>query len=296
VDDGGVMANTRQIKQRMNTAANISKITKAMEMVSASKMRRAQQQALAARPYTRGIQESLQKVAQFTNASMHPLLSHHSEGKNVVVLFSTDRGLCGGLNTNLFKNTWQWKKAHSDVEVIVIGKKAVAFARKTGLKIAAQFTSMPEKLSVENILPIARLIVDGFLNKEYKTVQIIYMDFINTLSQKVRVTQLLPISAEETELQADQKSSELFAEYTFEPNPHEILNELLPYYIENTLYQILLEAKASEHSARMVSMKNASDNAKGLVSELKLLFNKSRQAAITSELLDITTATLTVTK
>lgn len=281
----------------MNTAANISKITKAMEMVSASKMRRAQQQALASRPYTRAIQESLQKVAQFTNSSLHPLLSHHADGKDVMILFSTDRGLCGGLNTNLFKSTVQWSKSHQQpgqTEVIVIGKKAVVFARKNGFKIVAQFTALPENPGVAEILPVARVISDGFLAHQFKSVSIVYMDFINTLTQKVRISPLLPLSAESfkestVEIKAD-------AQYTFEPNARAVLNELLPYYIENTLYQTLLEAKASEHSARMVAMKNASDNAKSLVDELKLQFNKSRQAAITNELLDITTATLTVGK
>jgi F-type H+-transporting ATPase subunit gamma len=288
------MANTRQIKQRISTAANISKITKAMEMVSASKMRRAQQQALAARPYTRAIQDSLQKVAYFTNPSVHPLLSTHAEGKDVVLLFSTDRGLCGGLNTNLFKSATQWTKGHSNIEAIVVGKKAIVFARRMGLTIGAQFTNLPEKLSVNDILPIASLVMEKFLSHEYRSIQIIYMDFINTLSQKVRVTQLLPVSAQETEMPAALAQAESISEYTFEPQARQILNELLPYYIENTLYQTLLEAKASEHSARMVAMKNASDNAKSLGNELKLLFNKSRQAAITNELLDITTATMTV--
>src|SRR5579859_5647701 len=289
------MANTRQIKRRINTAANISKITKAMEMVSASKMRRAQQQALASRPYTRAIQESLQKVASVTNPLVHPLLSHHTGGKNILILFSTDRGLCGGLNTNLFKSSWSWSKEHHNMEVIVIGKKAVAFARKMGFMVVAQFTNLPEKLSLSDILPVAKLIIDGFLSHEYQSVSLIYMDFINTLTQKVRVTQLLPLSLTEVvgeEAAAQQQTAP--ALYKFEPNAADILNDLLPYYIENTLYQTLLEAKASEHSARMVAMKNASDNAKSLVSDLKLQFNKSRQAAITNELLDITTATLTV--
>jgi F-type H+-transporting ATPase subunit gamma len=288
------MANTRQIKSRINTAANISKITKAMEMVSASKMRRAQQQALAARPYTRGIQASLQKVAQFTDSSLHPLLAHHLTGKNILVIFSTDRGLCGGLNTNLFKSTWHWAKEKENVEVIVIGKKAVGFARKMGLTILAQFTQLPEILTINEILPIATLITEGFLRKEYKSVSTLHMDFINTLSQKVKFTQLLPISPAAAKIESVTPPPQIYAEYTFEPTAKDILNELLPYYIENTLYQTLLEAKASEHSARMVAMKNASENAKELVSELKLLFNKSRQAAITNELLDITTATLTV--
>jgi F-type H+-transporting ATPase subunit gamma len=288
------MANTRQIKSRISTAANISKITKAMEMVSASKMRRAQQQALAARPYTRGIQSSLQKVAQFTDSSLHPLLAHHTKGKNILIIFSTDRGLCGGLNTNLFKSTWHWTKEKENVEVIVIGKKAVGFARKMGLTILAQFTQLPEILSVAEILPIASLITEGFLSEEYKSVSMLHMDFINTLSQKVKFTQLLPISPAAAKIESVTTPPQIYAEYTFEPTAKDILNELLPYYIENTLYQTLLEAKASEHSARMVAMKNASENAKELVSELKLLFNKSRQAAITNELLDITTATMTL--
>jgi F-type H+-transporting ATPase subunit gamma len=292
------MANTRQIKGRINTAANISKITKAMEMVSASKMRRAQEKALAARPYTRAIQESLQKLAQFTDPSSHPLLSQHHEGKNVVVLFSTDRGLCGGLNTNLFKSTAVWSHEHKDVEVVVTGKKAINFARKMGLTISAQFTDLSENITPAEVLPISSLLTEGFLSHKYQSVFMIYMDFINTLTQKVRAVQLLPVSAQDIGAVASERTTEThaMAQYTFEPSAKEILGELLPYYIENTIYQTILEAKASEHSARMVAMKNASDNAKELVSELKLVFNKSRQASITSELLDITTATLTVTK
>lgn len=290
------MANTRQIKRRIGTAANISKITKAMEMVSASKMRRAQQQALAARPYTRAIQRSLKKVAEFTDSSLHPLLQRHTTGKDILVIFSTNRGLCGGLNTNLFKAAIQWMKAHDQYEVIVIGKKAVTFARKMGIPMAAQFTEIPEVANVADILPIANLSVNGYLNGDYRSVWLLHMDFINTLSQKVKLAELLPLTTEMAEIEHGIVTPEIRSEYTFEPNPQQILGELLPYYIESSLYQTLLEAKASEHSARMVAMKNASENAKDLVSELKLVFNKSRQAAITSELLDITTATLTVSQ
>lgn len=290
------MANTRQLKRRINTAANISKITKAMEMVSASKMRRAQQQALSARPYTRAIQRSLRKVAQFTDSSLHPLLMTHEMGKDVLVIFSTDRGLCGGLNTNLFKAAIQWTNGRDAFEVIVIGKKAVTFAKKMGFQIAAQFTEMPEVASVNEILALARLTTDGFLKTEYRSVWLLHMDFINTLTQQVKLTPILPLSAELAEIEHGQVNPEIHSEYTFEPNPQAILGELLPYYLESSLFQTLLEAKASEHSARMVAMKNASDNAKSLVSELKLQFNKSRQASITNELLDITTATMTVTQ
>ena len=233
-------------------------------------------------------------MAHFTSSSVHPLLSSHTEGKDVLIIFSTDRGLCGGLNTNLFKSAWQWEKQHPGAECIVLGKKAINFARRTGLTIAAQFTNLPEKASTGDILPIASLITERFLSQEYREISVIYMDFINTLTQKVRTVQLLPISESETQATEIVSQAAGFSEYTFEPPARAILDELLPYYIENTLYQTLLEAKASEHSARMVSMKNASDNAKDLVGELQLIFNKSRQASITNELLDITTATLTV--
>jgi len=288
------MANTRQIKGRINTAANISKITKAMEMVSASKMRRAQLQALRARPYTRAIQNSLQKVAQYTDPTLHPLLSQHEAGKDILIVFSTDRGLCGGLNTHLFKETLAWIRQHPTYELIVVGKKAVGFAKKLGLPLTAQFTALPEKATPADLLPLTQLITQGFLNHTYHAVDMVHMDFINTLSQKVKSTHLLPVSVAETAIESVTQPPQIFVEYIFEPNAAEILNQLLPYYIENTVFQTQLEAKASEHSARMVSMKNASDNAKDLVGELKLIFNKSRQASITNELLDITTATLTV--
>ncbi len=289
------MANARIIKRRINTAGNIAKITKAMEMVSASKMRRAQEQALASRAYSQAIHNSLHRVAALTDASHHPLLASHTAGNELLIIYSTDRGLCGGLNTQLFKNTLTWLKSRDNAQVVTIGKKAVAFAKKNGLPLYAEFTSLPEKASVEDILAIAKLVSDGFLSLQFRTVSFIYMDFINTLTQKVRLTNLLPLAPEDALSSSKTLGENNDASYLFEPSPKEILDYLLPYYIEHTLYQTLLEAKASEHSARMVAMKSASDNAKDLVGELRLLYNKSRQASITSELLDITTATLTVT-
>lgn len=288
------MANTRLIKRRIVTAQNISKITKAMEMVAASKMKKAQAQALSSRAFARAIEDSLKKVAAFTNSELHPLLSKHQTGTHALVLVSTNKGLCGGLNTNLFKNSLHWHKTHDQAQVIAIGKKAVTFAQKMGWDIAAQFTELPETLSPKDTLPISSLIMDKFLKREFRSVQIVYMDFINTISQETRVSQLLPIAAQETPEDDLEIIPSTSKEYLFEPTPHNILNSLLPYYIENNIYQVLLEAKASEHSARMVAMKNASDNAVELVDELKLDYNKSRQAAITEELRDIATAGLTV--
>lgn len=286
------MANARQVKQRILSAGNIAKITKAMEMVSASKMRKAQDQTLSARPFAQALQESLRKLAAEATPDLHPLLSEHEEGRDVMVLITTNRGLCGSLNQNLFKALTEWYKTHPNAIFIVIGKKGVAFCRFVGLEVYAQFTDVPDTITTGEILPIASMVIDNFIEKKFRSVHILFMDFVNTLSQKVKLTQLLPIKNLPVEESND--ALEEAHEYTFEPNPKEILAELLPYYIENNIYQAFLESKASEHSARMVSMKNASDNAKELVKELRLLYNKSRQESITSELLDITTAQLTL--
>jgi len=293
------MGNQRQIKRRISAAKNISQITKAMEMVSSSKMRRAQEHALAARPYTRALQVSLQKVSQDINPALHPLLQRHFEGNDVLLLLSTDKGLVGGLNNHLFKETHEWLQTHPNAIAVAVGKKAVRFCQIAGITIHAQFTELPEKMTTDALAPITTLLTTGFLDKTFRSVTLMYMDFINTLSQEVRAIQLLPLQQTDTpnpHIPEDEKVStpRMVREYTFEPSANEILNDLLPYYVENTIYQAFLEARASEHSSRMVAMKNASENAGDLVKELKLDYNKTRQANITSELLDITTAILTI--
>lgn len=287
------MSSARQIKQRIKTAKNISKITKAMEMVSASKMRKAQAQALATRPYTRALQEALQKLANKVSTDVHPYLTSHENGIDIAIVISTDKGLCGGLNQNLYKAALKWQKDHPGSKFILIGRKAVAFAKAYGLPVHAQFTDLPDSIQNVDTIPVTSLVAKAFLNQNFKTVSVVYMDFISTLVQKVRVSQLLPLSQEISEtLSGETVTSDEASEYLFEPSPEAILDDLLNYYLENSIYQSFLEAKASEHSARMVAMKNASENAGELVEELKLQFNKSRQAAITAELLDITTAIL----
>lgn len=285
------MQNTRQIRQRIKTAGNISKITKAMEMVSASKMRRAQAQALASRPYTRALQKSLATASSASDLSVHPFLQAHTQGFPVALLISTDKGLCGSLNPNLFKAALTWSKANPEGKFVAVGKKAVAFAKVMGLALHAQFTDLPEKLTFSDIVPITTLLMNGFTDGTFQSVAIVYMDFISTLVQKVRNVELLPITSVDV---PEQEVLEQIAtaDYTFEPSAKDILHELMPFYVENTIFQAFLEAKASEHSARMVSMKNASENAKELMGELQLEYNKSRQASVTSELLDITTARL----
>ncbi len=284
--------NSRQITQRIKTTGNISKITKAMEMVSASKMKRAQDQALATRPYTRALQASLSTVASATSAS-HPLLTPNTTGVDVMVLISTDKGLCGSLNQNLFKKMIEWLKSNPGAQIVAIGKKAVHFSRIYDVPLYAQFTELPEVIKFSDIIPITTLVQQGYISKSFKSVTVVYMDFISTLVQKVRLIELLPIPKEHIDEGVIDPGSH--AEYMFEPSAKILLSELLPYYVENTIYQAFLEARASEHSARMVSMKNASENANQLKGDLQLLYNKSRQESITNELLDITTASLAQT-
>lgn len=286
------MANSRQVKQRIGTAKNISKITKAMEMVSASKMRKAQERALSARMYSATMAESLRLLARATTDASHPLLRENNQGKALAVVVSTDRGLCGSLNQNLFKELVHWKQKHPQGMVAAIGKKAIQFCQYYGIEIYAQFADLPDKITTTDITPLSSLIVSGYLEESFLSVTLFFMDFVNTLTQRAKTEQLLPIrNLSEVDINETLTDKSINSEYIFEPNPQAILNELLPFYIENTIYQAFLEARASEHSARMVTMKNASENASELVEDLQLVYNKERQAAITTELLDITTAT-----
>lgn len=301
------MANARQVQGRIGTAKNISKITRAMEMVAASKLKRTQNQAIAARPYAEALAKSLKTVCEVIDSSLHPLLSNHSEGISIALVVSTDKGLCGNLNGYLLKKLLEWKKKQTgEIAVVAVGKKAISFTRSVGIKVYAQFSELPEKVTSKDILPITSLVMEGFLSQEFKSVDIIYTDFINTLSQQTRHEALLPIAASIREVEPlknkdqgdDARKMEgnlqKEREYLFEPSPLAILNRLLPFYIENAVFHAFLESRASEHSARMVAMKNASENASELVEELQLIYNKSRQQSITGELLDITTAILSL--
>lgn len=288
-------ATSRQIQQRIKTAQSIRKITKAMEMVSASKMRKAQDRALSARPYDAALSQALSLLAASSSSATHPLMQSHEAGMPIAVIISTDRGLCGSLNQNLLKAVLKWKVENENGQAIVVGKKAVAFCSFFGIPIHAQFTDLPDSVSSSDIVPLSTLLIQGYLDQSFTDVDIFFMDFVNTLTQKPKTAALLPLSRLSEQQDAPQNMTPLHAEYVFEPSPQQILDKLLPYYLENTIYQAFLEARASEHSARMVTMKNASDNANELVDDLKLLYNKQRQSAITSELLDITTAMLSLT-
>lgn len=290
------MAQARLIKSRIKSATNIAKITKAMEMVAASKMRRSQEQALASRPYTHKLLQMLHTIGSNTDSSLHVLLQHgNPTAPELLLLVSTDKGLAGSLNTNLFRAAHETLATMRSPKILAIGKRAREFAIKNGIPLVAEFSGLPDKLTLANVLPISEIFVKGFLSGEFGSVRSLHMQFVSTLSQSPEINQLLPIAVEDMgeEGMLPKPTFETGKkEYTFEPNPKDILDFLLPFYTENGFFQIMLEAKASEHSARMVAMKNASDNAKEIVGNLKLEYNKSRQAGITSELLDITTAAL----
>lgn len=288
------MANTRQIKQRIKTAKNISKITKAMEMVAASKMRKAQERALSARDYTQALSQSLTTLAENINdQEIHPLLKQNKHGKPLAIVIGTDKGLCGSLNQSLFKLLLNWLKDKPQGQVITVGKTMTRMAYFYGLNLKAQFANLPDAVTTTDIVGLSRLVIDGYQTKDFRSVELFFMDFINTLNQKPKQFNLLPLADRLKEKQAIAHPG-VRAQYLFEPSASEILNDLLPFYIENMIYQAFLESRASEHSARMVTMKNASENAGELVGDLKLIYNKQRQASITNELLDITTATMSL--
>jgi len=284
------MPSLIQLKKRISSVTNIAKITKAMEMVAASKMRQAQIQALNSRHYSRKLDEILTKIASTIDTSQHPLLSSHAEtDKEAIFIISTDRGLTGSLNANLFKTVENFQANHR-ADIYTVGRLAKEYAIKSDFDLVAAFEEIGDVISYETTQPASNLLIKEFLAGKYDKISIAYMDFVSTLSQVPRITQLLPIRQEDTTVTDDSSMKE----YTFEPDAKSILDWLLPYFIEMKVYQSMLEARASEHSARMVAMKNASENAKELKGNLTLDFNRNRQANITNELADIVTAAMSL--
>lgn len=254
-----------------------------MEAVSASKMRRAQDATMRSRAYAElAAQVMVNLRANEGSANLHPLLSRHPQGKAGVLLVTPDRGLTGGLVLNVIRFAVRETKAElgEDLAWVAMGKKGRDFLARGGGDLKGSFISIPDTPSVLDIKPIARLIIDGFLGEDFSSVHLVYADFVSVVKQIPVLHQLLPI-----ELPEDVVPSK--AIFEFEPSPEEVLDEVLPNLVETRIYQAVLEAQASEHSARMVAMRNASDAAKELVDDLTLEFNKVRQADITGEILDI---------
>ncbi|HEX4085080.1 MAG TPA: ATP synthase F1 subunit gamma [Chthoniobacteraceae bacterium] len=280
-------ANTRDIRRRIKSIKNTAQITKAMQMVAASKMRKAQSAAMAGRPYADLMNRVLVSLSRRTNPELSPLLEVREVKKELVLVISTDKGLCGALNTNLLRETAQFDKAPASY--VATGRKAVQYLARTKKDLLADF-ALKDSPTLGDTKPVSKFLIDKFLAREYDRVSVLYTRFVNTLTLKPTVQTLLPISA--TDLPKDQgkpqENSEV--EFTYEPSATEVLAGILPHYVHFQVYQMVLDSRASEHSARMVAMKNATDNAKQLIKDLTLEYNKIRQASITTELLEITTA------
>jgi F-type H+-transporting ATPase subunit gamma len=293
------MPSTRDIRRRIKSVKSTSQITKAMQMVAAAKMRKAQQAALVGRPYADLLNEVLALAAARTVAFEHPLMQARSVKKRAVILVSTDRGLCGGLNGNLFREVTKLDKNNTTL-FIAAGRKASQFVARTKRQLAAEFTykDTPEYAEARAISKFAQ---DLFLKGEADAVDILFTNFISTLVQQPKTVPFLPIgkimaatagvNAPARELPASSTPVDTFE---FEPDEKTVLGALLPHSLNFQMHQTLLEAKASEQSARMVAMKNATDNAQQLIKDLTLEYNKLRQSNITKELLEIATAQMAV--
>jgi F-type H+-transporting ATPase subunit gamma len=277
----------REIRRRIRSVQSTAKITRAMELVAASKMRRAQQNALAGRPYAEKLRWVLADLAEtmplMDPETIHPLLKAREETANIeVILVTPTRGLAGGLPTNLNRRAAQFLvEAGVPARVIAVGKKGRDFMRRTGQEVVAEFLDLGDYPGYEEVRPIAQIAIEDFIEGRADEVYVLYAQFVNTVVQKPELFKLLPVEAPE-----DAETARI--DYIYEPGREAVLAELLPRYVERLVYEAVLEAIASEQSARMVAMRNATDNANELIKDLTLVYNKARQESITSELLDIT--------
>lgn len=292
------MQSTRLIKRQIQSTKNIGKITKAMQMVSAAKMRKSQDAALVARPYAEAALNLLGNVCgTMESRKEYPLTQEREVQKICLLVVTSDKGLCGGLNSNVFKEASRIITENSDKEIslITVGKKAEKFFRHRG-NIIAVFENIGDTVELMETLPISRMLMDDFTGEKYDKVVAVYTDFVSTLKQDVKVRNLLPVSEKSLKKTIDEigkneegRSKQIAdtTEYLFEPSPEEVLKKLLPNLVETQVFHVILESNASEHSARMVAMKNATDNANELLEDLKLSYNGARQQKITQEMTEI---------
>ncbi len=286
------MASLRDIRRRIRSIKNTAQITKAMQMVAASKMRKAQEAAISGRSYAFLLNRVLVSLRNRVDETLNPLLEKRDVKSELVVLLSTDKGLCGALNTNLFREAASFDTKKT--QFISVGRKGTQFLSRTKRNMIADFP-LKERPTFLETKPISKFFIERFLSGDVDKVTVLFPAFVNTLNQKPTALTLLPItSLEEAGLTGASEAPipEAAGDIIFEPSPEKILAEIVPYYVHFALYQMLLGTRASEHSARMVAMKSATDNAKDIVKDLTLEYNKARQAAITKELLEISTAQL----
>jgi len=277
------LPDIRKVKRRIRGVTNIAKITKAMEMIAASKMRKAQERGLAGRPYSEKITQVIADLAALSETTtQHPLLQRRPVEKIAVVHITPDRGLCGGLNANLNRGLANFiLEQQKPVEVVSVGRKGRDFGIRYGCDICAEFTQLGDQPSYLDTLPISEIVIDEYTSTKIDMVYVSYAHFVSTLVQKPVMKQLLPVEPAEIP-----KSENV--DYIYEPGAEAVLGGLLPRFVEMEIYHAVLESIASEQSARMVAMRNATDSANELIGDLTLLYNKARQESITRELLDIT--------
>lgn len=276
------MPDIRKVRRRIKGVQNIAKITRAMEMIAASKMKKAQERGLAGRPYSQKIEQVIADLAALPDVGLqHPLLQRRPVNKIAIVHITPDRGLCGGLNANLNRRLGSFiLEQKATVEVVAVGRKGRDFAARYGCDMCAEFIQLGDQPRFLDTLPISRIVIDEYTNKSIDMVYISYAQFVSTMVQKPVMKQLLPVEPAVIPRAEN-------VDYIYEPGATAVLGGLLPRFVEMEIYHAILESIASEQSARMVAMRNATDSASELIGELTLLYNKARQEAITRELLDI---------
>jgi F-type H+-transporting ATPase subunit gamma len=284
------MASTRDIRRRIKSVKNTRQITKAMELVAASKMKKAQQLALASRPYSQLMSGMLAALSSRVDESFHPFLAQRPVRTRGILLIATDKGLCGPLNSNLFKLVYEIK---TPAKFYAIGRKGVQFLARTKRDMVADF-QVSDRVPFADVKVIAEFMIKQFLDGVIDTIEVIYPRYKNTLVQEPLIRPVLPLKSlrdfiESAHADAGATRAPVTdeREISFEPNAQQVLEALLPFYVNRLIYQLVLSAKASEHSARMVAMKTAKDNATKILGDLTLEYNKARQAAITQEILEI---------
>ena len=285
------MASLRDIRRRIGSIRNIAQITRAMEMVAASRMKRAQEAILAARPFTEELDEVLARVSAAVDSEDEPLLARRPVRHVALIMVTTDRGLAGALNSNAVRNALRWVSERADaargeepvrVSAITVGRKGRDALRRAGIPIAAHFPQFGDRPTFADVQPLGRIVIDDFLAETYDEVVISFSSFISTLVQRPAVRRVLPVERPSLQEGGTVRNDE----YLFEPSA-EVLSRLLPFYVTADIYRAVLENIASEHSARMIAMRNSTDNAHDIIDELTLVYNKTRQATITREMIEI---------
>lgn len=274
------MPSMRDIKRRIKSVKSTQQITKAMKMVAAAKLRKAQESVIAARPFAKKTQEVLGRVVGATSFVKHPLLNVREVKSVCYILVTADRGLCGGYNANIIRKTASEIRSFNNFSMVAVGRKGRDFFRRIGVNVVKDFVGLGESIKFADAKAIADTVIDAYSNGVYDEVYLVYTEFVSALTQKPQTIRLLPIETPAEE-------SKGAANYIFEPEAEGILETLLPRYVETMIYRALLEAKASEQGARMTAMGSATDNAKEMISKYTLAFNRARQAAITREISEI---------